>query len=85
MSADTDNLTPLVRAFARMVADELKQATGANPNELLTVRELARELRLGKDAVIKLIASGTLRRVKDIRERRVSRRELERYTGGAKP
>lgn len=81
-------LDPILEAFARklapMVAAELAQAPGTNPNELLTVPAIAKELHLTPSTVRALIDAKTLRRVKDIRERRVSRRELERYTGGSK-
>lgn len=82
-----NELLPFLERAAQMmaplIAAELAKAT-PNPNELLTVQKLAKELHLGPSTVRALIDAGTLARVKDIAERRVSRRELERYTAGRK-
>lgn len=71
--------------LAPLVAAELAQAPGKNPNELLTVPQIAAELHLRRTKVEELIDGKVLKRVRGIRERRVSRRELERYCGKGKP
>lgn len=85
MSAEAINqlIGQFAEALAPRVAKLLKDDTASNPNELLTVPQLAKEMKLGHTKVRLLISAGTLRRAPDIAEMRVSRRELERYTTGA--
>lgn len=80
-------LDPILEAVARklapLVAAELAGRPGSNPNQLLTVPELAAELGICEDAVRKnLINTGKLAKAEGFRETRVSRKELERYTSG---
>jgi excisionase family DNA binding protein len=55
-------------------------APNADPTLLLTVDEVARHLRIGRNSVYKLILSGHLRTISVGRRRRLCpRSEVERY------
>lgn len=79
--AFTSLLDALAEALAPRIAAKMGETVN-NPNELMSVPKMAKELRVAPRVVRRLIEVGTLKRVPDIREPRVSRRELERYTGG---
>lgn len=72
-------LDAFAKKLAPLVAAELAQVPGTNPNELMTVSQIARELHLGLSKVRMLINSGTLLRAPDIEEMRVKRSEVEAY------
>lgn len=73
----------LLAEFGPQLIAMVKERLPDPANELLSVPQIAKELRVGQSTVRALIKSGTLRRVPDLIEMRVSRRELERYTSGA--
>lgn len=50
---------------------------------LLTLDEVAKELRVGRTTVKKLIAAGKLRRIKIENCTRIARADLEAYLAGA--
>jgi DUF1009 family protein len=78
-----DETHAALKAFAKLlaplVADELK-AVSHNPDELLSVRQVAKLLRIRQEKAKRLILLGEIARPRGMKRLRVSRRELERYT-----
>lgn len=72
-------LGALAKKLAPLIAAELLQAPGKNPNELMRVSQIASELRTSREIVRGLIRAGTLPQAPDITELRVKRSEVERY------
>lgn len=68
----------LADALAPRVAAKMGETTN-NPNQLMTVPQIAKELRLSHAAVRNLINAGTLHRAPDIREMRVKRSEVNAF------
>lgn len=74
------NADALLDALAELLAPRVASVMASrNPNELLSVPKIAKELRMRTTAVRLLITAGTLPRCPDIREMRVKRSEVEKY------
>lgn len=69
----------LVREAGPLLVEWLKDNGVAAPNELLTVPQIAKELRLSPATVRNLINAGALHRAPDLREMRVKRSEVNAY------
>jgi hypothetical protein len=80
-------LDPILEAFARklapLVAEAMREQDPKNPNELMTVPRIAKELTISPGKVRMLIRSKALKRVPDLKEMRVKRSVVDAF--GTKP
>lgn len=78
MSATSLLAQEIARELLPLVIDALRGEI-YHPNDCMSVRQIAKELKLRPATVTDLIDAGTLPRVPDIKERRVRRSEVAKY------
>lgn len=79
---NAEALNAVLNEFAALLAPKVAEAlksTQSNPNELLTVPQIAKEFRISPRKVRALIRGKALKRVPDLKEMRVKRSVVDAY------